>query len=97
MIPTDRIKASGEREGNTVDDIATSGWCGTNNNKNGANWIPIYLNEPTIIERIRLQKVGADRGAYITKFSLRVSDDWGEPLMAYAMENGTVTSRPMQN
>ncbi len=91
VIPWSSLKASGEAEGHTVKEVATEGWCGVDPTKEGANWITIFLQEPTIIERIRLEKVGADRGAYVTKFSLRVSDDPGEPLRQYVNGSSAVS------
>lgn len=51
----------------------------------------IELVDPTVIERIRFEKVGADRSAYTTKFSLRYSKDKGMPSKPYMTQDNHVS------
>jgi hypothetical protein len=51
--------------------------------------VSIELAEPTVIERIRIEKVGADKSSFTTKFSIRYAPILNDPPLIYSDENGT--------
>lgn len=90
VIPGYRITGTSEKEGFLASTIAATGWCGSNRNK-GGNGLTIVLDDPMIIERVRLEKVGQDMKKFTSKISLRYALDVSDPLKQYADTNGTVS------
>lgn len=85
------MEASSETLENPMTAVGSRGWCGNVTKGGGVNWIKFTFDEPKTIERIRLEKIGADRSAFVTYFSLMYSKDVGAPLKPYQSENGTVS------
>lgn len=87
------MQASSETHDNPMTSVGSKGWCGNSTKGHGVNWIKFTFDEPKTIERIRLEKIGADRNAFVTAFSLMYSKEVGAPLQQYQSKNGTVRER----
>lgn len=88
-VPGYRITATSEKDGFLASTIATTGWCGNSRNK-GTNSLTVIFDEPLIIERVRLEKVGQDMKKFTSKFSLKYALDVSDPFKQYTDPNGTV-------
>uniref|UniRef100_A0A915IT90 Uncharacterized protein n=1 Tax=Romanomermis culicivorax TaxID=13658 RepID=A0A915IT90_ROMCU len=93
LISGSKISVSSEKEGFPASNMAVTGWCAINSatvgQKAGIHTFTITLDDPFIIERIRLEKVGQDMKKFTTRFSLKYASDVTDPVKIYTDVNGT--------